>query len=764
MRHLVLLTLLGALAGCSKKPADPAPGGDPKADVAPPDTTARDRAYWLNDLKNPNPERRKSAAEELTVWVETDPEAVNGLLALLKDPGNAGAGKVFPTRINSTREAAAYTLARGGPKGEAALKEKGLALLREGLNDPSPAIREHTAYTLGTLGPLARPLSPDVMKLCTYRNDYARGAAFDALRQIGITDPVGFVALLKHEDREVVRLAAQLVPDLTDVPAQAVPTLAEALGDVEPAVRTSAAAALASAGPKAAPAVGALAEAITKTYPKEADPRAGPDLGGEVYWRALAAVGEPAVGSVAGLLAHTNPVVRAYAAFTLGLIGPPAKSAADKLKDALKDSFADVAVEAACALCRIGVAKDDAVALVKRAIGDTGVVAKYAIEAIPRMGEAGKELVPAALARLGDADAGSQVRYAGVGLVGMLDPKEAAKHVAALGKLASDDEPQVRQRVGEVLERLGPAAAPAAEALAKAVEVETDDAVRDKFVDALLAMGPGAKAALPALLKRADAATPQLERRARLFDAVAALDPASKEVADVLLTAVGSPDAGTKAAAASALARLDPLPPEALTKLVAIATTDRATTARVAALRALAAAGPKAKPARGDVEKIAAGKLPEFALLAKVALAAIDADPAKAAGDVRAGLTDRNAQVRAAAVQSLVSVGPTVADVPALVRLLRDPGDSTREAAATCLGRLGPAAKDAVPQLARLLDDREWSVRAAAATALGEVGMPAASPAVEKLKKLAGDGRENDPQAGPAAQKALEKLGVGEKR
>jgi hypothetical protein len=37
---------------------------------------------------------------------------------------------------------------------------------------------------------------------------------------------------------------------------------------------------------------------------------------------------------------------------------------------------------------------------------------------------------------------------------------------------------------------------------------------------------------------------------------------------------------------------------------------------------------------------------------------------------------------------------------------------------------------------------------------------PAAQPAVEKLKKLRGDGRFGDVQAGPAAAKALEKLGV----
>src|SRR4051812_34591035 len=121
MRHLTLFILLIAFAGCSKKkPPEPADGGatpgDPKAEAPPADTTARDRTYWLNDLKSTDPKKRQFAAEELTVWVETDPEAVKGLLDALKDRGTSGAGKIQTSRLNSTREAAAYTLSRGGPK------------------------------------------------------------------------------------------------------------------------------------------------------------------------------------------------------------------------------------------------------------------------------------------------------------------------------------------------------------------------------------------------------------------------------------------------------------------------------------------------------------------------------------------------------------------------------------------------------------------------------------------------------------------------
>ena len=53
------------------------------------------------------------------------------LLDLLKDKSTAGSGKTHPMRISSTREAAARALLLAGHKGEAALKDKGLAALRE---------------------------------------------------------------------------------------------------------------------------------------------------------------------------------------------------------------------------------------------------------------------------------------------------------------------------------------------------------------------------------------------------------------------------------------------------------------------------------------------------------------------------------------------------------------------------------------------------------------------------------------------------------
>jgi HEAT repeat protein len=765
MRQLILLALLFAIAsGCSKKqPAADQGGPADKGDAnTPADTTAADRTRLLNALKGLNQKYKQDAVDELSVWVDTDPESVDALLELLKDKLNAGAGKTHPMQITSTREAAARALLLAGPKGEAALKEKGFAALREGLTDKNAAVQEHTAYTIGVLGSLAKPLSPDVMKLCTSADEHVRGRAFDTLRSIGITDVVGFSKLLTNDDRNVINLAAELAPSLTEIPTDAVPSLAAALDNEVDTIRTSVAAALVNAGPKASAAVPALIEAIKKTYPQDFA-RMGPYEPGSdlAYWRALSAIGQPAVEATSGLLTHKNPIVRSYAAQVLGEIGTPAKPAAEKLKAALKDNYGNVAIEAAVALCRLGESKDDAVALVKLAMDSPTGVAQFAIDSIPRMGEAGKSLIPLALAKLESNNVSA--RYAAVGLVENLPPVDVAKVATKVGKLATDAEPAVRRRVGIVLEKTGAASFAAAEALGKAIPAESDMVIREQFIDALIAMGPGARPALPALLPLVNQQDTPLSQRMRLLTAIAVADPSSKEVATVLLKSAGDSEQDIRATAATAMGKLNPMPADALTKLVTMAKSDKGTKARVAALQALAQAGKAARPVKADVEAIAAGKLPEFALLAKVALAAMDENTNKAAADIRAGLGNKNLQVRSAAAESLLLIGPAQSDLPALTRLGKDASATTRCAVAKCLGRLGPAAKDAVPVLIKLLDAQEGDVRIAAADALGEIG-PAALPAVTKLKEVRGTAMFSDPAAAPAARKALEKLGIKDKK
>lgn len=756
MRQLLLLAAFILLVtGCGKKPPEPAVTVE-ISEAPAVDTTASDRAKLLNDLKSTNQKARKDAVEELADWVDSDPQSVAALLELLGDKTTSGAGRILPTQISSTREAAARTLLAGGSKGEAALKDKGLAILRAGLADPQPAIREHTAYTIGLLGPLGRPLSADVMKLCTAPEPNVRGVAFDTLKVIGVADVPAFVALLNHDNRDIGRLAAEQVYLLAEVPPEAVPALMSALASDEATVRIGAAAGLATVGPKAAQAAPVLASAIKKSYPEQPNPMGGFQPGPEmVYWRALARIGPDAVGATAGLLSHSNWIVRRLAVQTLEEIGSPAKSAADKLKDALKDPF--VGIDAACALCRIGENQDSAIAFINQAIDapfdpakSLGAAAQAAIEALPRMGESGKKLTPIALAKLSSDN--PFARFGAIGLVGTLPPEEAARYVADVGKCATDAIPDIRMQAGLVLEKLGAAGAPAAEALGKAIPAEKVEFIRDQFVAALMAMGPGARPALPALLALlADKTYPE-RQRIILIGAIPAIDPASRDVLAALTAAGSHEDQAVRSAAATALGKLDPMPVEAVTKLVELARSDRHYNPRLAAVRALALAGPRAKSARAEVEAIATGPQPGLALWGKVGVAAMDGDVARAAPAIRAAMTDRKYPARSASVEALALVGPAKSDVPVLIKLLKDIDSKSREGAARCLSILAGNAAEAAPQLILLLGDRESEVRIAAVEALGEMG-PAALPALERIRELT-----RDPLAAFAAKKTLDKL------
>jgi HEAT repeat protein len=759
MRHFALCVLvlgIGIALGCGKKPAPAPAGGGGDGGGGPPDDPAAARNALFAKLKSNNQEAKRNAAEDLSWLAEDDAEVLPALVELLKDKGTAGAGRTLANQINSTREAAAFTLLRCGKKGESVLKEKGLPVLRDGLNDPSAVVREHTAYTVGQLGVIGKPLAPDVQKLCTDKDANIRGVAFDTLRIIGVADPVAMSKLLKHDNEEVVRLAAELIALIPEMPEAAVAPLTEALASENSNVRAAAAEGLAIAGPKAAPAAQLLADTIRKSYPAEYDPKTAQLAGPEAaYWKALGRAGESAVGPTAKLLEHTNVLVRSLAARTLGEIGPPAKSATEALKKALGDRFVNVAVEAAVALCRLGEGKDDAVNLVKRALDAPNEgVAAAAIEGITRMGKAGKPLVPLALAKLTDLN--PNTRYAAVWLVGRLDPTEATKAAAEVGKLATDAEPEIRRMVAWVLEKLGPGAAPAAEALGKALPDEKEVDIRDQYVEALVAMGPGAKPALPGLLPLVSEKGLPVQLRVKAANAVAVADPASPEVAGAIVKAAADGDQTVRAGAAAALGKLDPLPPDALNTLVKMAKGDGKNAPRVAALRAMAAAGPRAKPAKAELDAIANGPQPGLALWAKVALAAIDGDVGKSASVVRAALNEKNAPARSAAAESLLLVGPKLDDLPALMKLLKDVSGTTKAAAATAVGLLGAPAKDAVPHLVRLLDDREAEVRVAAADALGRIG-PDSLPALPKLKELTRD-RFDTSGTRLAAQRAIERI------
>lgn len=114
-------------------------------------------------------------------------------------------------------------------------------------------------------------------------------------------------------------------------------------------------------------------------------------------------------------------------------------------------------------------------------------------------------------------------------------------------------------------------------------------------------------------------------------------------------------------------------------------------------------------------------------------------------------LVDPKDDVRQAAATALAGYG--TAAVPHLIVALGE--GSTAWMAARALGRIGPEAIDAVPALARALESNSRRTREAAATALGGIG-PAAASSAEALARLLYDKSEDVRET---ATRALVRIG-----
>ena len=92
-----------------------------------------------------------------------------------------------------------------------------------------------------------------------------------------------------------------------------------------------------------------------------------------------------------------------------------------------------------------------------------------------------------------------------------------------------------------------------------------------------------------------------------------------------------------------------------------------------------------------------------------------------------------------------------------MIAALKDKDEGVRGGAAIALGKIGPAAKDAVPALITAIKDKHQNVRWRAAEALGKIG-PVAKVAVPALNEALTDENED---VRVAAVQALDKIQGG---
>jgi HEAT repeat protein len=219
----------------------------------------------------------------------------------------------------------------------------------------------------------------------------------------------------------------------------------------------------------------------------------------------------------------------------------------------------------------------------------------------------------------------------------LLDGLKSA--LPALAEGVADPEVRVRRAALDVLEMLGPAAAPAAPALVRALR-DPDRFVRWSAVRTLSGVGPSAcRSAVPALVQLLEDS--DLDLRLAAAAALADLDPTGQ--GGVRVTTAGA------APTTAAVAR---------TALPALIRSLRATDAemRVAAIHALQGLGAEARPAVPALREVLGDPEMRVRVAAAEALGALGPAARDAVDDLRAAMKDRSADVRRAAGDALLNI------------------------------------------------------------------------------------------------------------
>jgi HEAT repeat protein len=469
---------------------------------------------------------------------------------------------------------------------------------------------------------------------------------------------------LTHRDTHRRQRAAVGLGQIGPAAIESIPALVRALVDLQPAVRKSAAEALARIDRDwarhdfAASAAPELVHALVSRFSEVA----------EEAFSVLVRLGPLAVPAlVAGVKDTEKDLRQAASARALGRIGPPASAAVPALMWALTREHTHVRQAAAEALAGIGPAVGDAVPRLVPALGDWApAVRQAAAQALAHAGVKAAVAAPALLQLLADRE--ESVRKAGVSALGACGADAVPLLMRVFTSPGRDlcwmfehlmDELESRRLWSDIDET--------------AFWREPLKALRNRqwYVQNLLEdwfaeLHQGAATALGLIGQPSEPAVPVLiqalgdssgVRRAAVW-ALGQIGPAADSAVPGLLAALTDPNEAVRAVAAESLGQVAPFwrgSPAAAAALPGL-------------LRLLNEEGPLAQPALSALELMGA------------------------------------------------------AAVPALTEALKSDEPAVRAGAATALGRIGAPARPAVAALRGVLEDEHGWVRSAAAHAIRQMG------------------------------------------
>jgi HEAT repeat protein len=656
-------------------------------------------ARWVERLGDSDPGGRRKAADELG---RLGPEAAGALPALLRRLGDE------ERAVGAAAAAALDRIDPGWARSPAA--RQAIPVLIDRLSADSAVAQQSAAEALAWLGREAAPAAPALVKLLAESDPDLRGAAMRALARIGPPAVPALLARLTGGDEDARNMAAQTLGMMGPFAHPAERELVLRLADQSAVVRAAAAAALERIDPywsgsrAADEAVHLLtlrlcdADLLVRKSARETLEKIS-----TVWSRSAGA--RQAVPDLLGYLAPGGPAEGALAAMeVLGQIGPDARPAVPALVARLADASPLMRGAARQALDKID-------SLWGRSDG--------ARQAIPRL-----------TALLGDPDA--DLRIVAADALGQVGPR-GAPATPALIRLLADSKPEVREAAADALRKIdedwlrSTAVAAALPAVVKRL-ADADDNGRKAAADLLGQIGPAAAPAVPLLIVcQADGSAPVRAAAANTLEKIDKLwieSAAARKAVPELVKLLARGSAPSRAAAADVLAKMGRDAASAVPDLVRLLA-DSDAWVRQSALRALGKVGPRAVP---ELAKVVAGGDESSRKAAAELLGQIGPGASAGLGELVQRLADDSPAVREASAEALAKIDPRWARsaeareaVPGLIGMLRSTDRTTRQIGAEALGRIGPAAADAIPELTRRRFDVARSVAQAATLALRQI-------------------------------------------
>jgi len=624
--------------------------------------------------------------------VQADPDRADEAVAALR-------GMI---QDRQTRQAAVSALAGMGPDHAAVA----VPILREMLRDADISSRHQAINTLGQLGPAAKDALPELAELLTERQ-YGFMVA-NTLGRIGGDAVPALVKALESGDQQTQRAAVQALGQIGPDAAAAVPTLLKMLTAPDRSgSRQMVQFALQRIGPAVAPELAKLLIA-EETAVRRAAAEALQRFGGDAR-SALPALEKAA--------ADEDLIVRRVAALTAFRAGSRSESVVRVLADGLKSDDVNLRREATQLFAGFWPLPDPVLDGLKRSLDDTdGMVRVNAAAALARSDAAAEDAAPVLVAALKEPALSRTAVYA----ISADGVKPAILTAAVPGLREFLKDPRVRQdglaagRAGLGLVRAG--APDAIELLIKAVNTTRPPGSPMVILQALTECGPDGVAALKKLADHSD-----------------------RNVRHAALDHLGQ------------LARRD-------AKLIPVLATrlkDTEPAVRYRVLTALAAAGPNARSAAGEVAALLRDPDPTVRQEAAVAIADIGGTTGReeALKVLQEALRTAGPQITSArAVEAIGQFGEdAAAAVPALVKLVGRPSPYSRTAAIVALGGIGKPAREAVPALKAVLKSRDRTNKPHAAVALWRISGEAAGliPALTAAIDEPAMRRPTAPRPGP---------------